>query len=322
MFGGFIRRRAADLRRAIPESASPRALRERRSLKIYMSYRRSDSADVSGRLYDRLVSQFGAESIFKDIDSIAPGQDFVASLRQEISVCDVFLILIGPNWLSDRIAEQGDYIRSEIELALELGKTLVPVLVNDARMPPSAALPASIQQLNHFNAAVLRRDPDFHQDCDRLVSALEAATASRASEIAAPPQGKRPTIFVSHSSVDRRWVEREVIGLLQRNSLSPWYSTQKIHTAAQWEREIYRGLSECDWFALVASKSSAKSEWVKDELNWAISNRPTRIVPIIMEKCDLYDFHIRLPRIQHVDFTQNPAAARSDLVQLLSQPTG
>ena len=76
-------------------------------------------------------------------------------------------------------------------------------------------------------------------------------------------------------------------------------------------------MERCDWFLLVVSPRAAASEWVKDELFWAIQNRPTRIVPVIMEKCDLYQFHIRLPRIQHVDFTEDIGAARALLIEAL-----
>ena len=44
---------------------------------IFISYRREDSAPYAGRLYDWLSHRFGKESIFIDIDTIQPGEDFV-----------------------------------------------------------------------------------------------------------------------------------------------------------------------------------------------------------------------------------------------------
>lgn len=44
--------------------------------KILISYRREDSAHVTGRIYDRLVQQFGRTAVFKDVDSIPLGIDF------------------------------------------------------------------------------------------------------------------------------------------------------------------------------------------------------------------------------------------------------
>jgi hypothetical protein len=43
---------------------------------IFISYRRTDSADVVGRIYDRLLSSYSKEKIFKDVDSIPLGVDF------------------------------------------------------------------------------------------------------------------------------------------------------------------------------------------------------------------------------------------------------
>jgi hypothetical protein len=44
--------------------------------KITISYRRDDSMDITGRIFDRLTSRYGRETVFRDIDSIPPGLDF------------------------------------------------------------------------------------------------------------------------------------------------------------------------------------------------------------------------------------------------------
>jgi hypothetical protein len=78
-------------------------------------------------------------------------------------------------------------------------------------------------------------------------------------------------------------------------------------------------MEACEWFSLVVSPFAAESDWVKDELFWAMENRPTRIVPIIKETCDLYRFHIRLPRIQHGDYAGGRAAARQKLLAAFAE---
>jgi len=40
---------------------------------IFISYRRSDSAAIAGRIRDRLAQYYGADAIFIDIDSIPFG---------------------------------------------------------------------------------------------------------------------------------------------------------------------------------------------------------------------------------------------------------
>ena len=53
--------------------------------RIFLSYRREDAAGHAGRLYDRLTQNFGDESVFRDIDTIAPGTDFVDHIEKAIA---------------------------------------------------------------------------------------------------------------------------------------------------------------------------------------------------------------------------------------------
>lgn len=79
---------------------------------------------ATGRLYDRLVAEFGREAIFKDVDSLGLG-DFRAAIKSALSVCKVVIVVIGPNWLhstngdgSRRLDQPDDPVRIEVEAAL------------------------------------------------------------------------------------------------------------------------------------------------------------------------------------------------------------
>ena len=69
-------------------------------MKIFISYRRDDSAGYAGRLFDRLNAHFGAKQIFMDIDNIEPGEDFRKVIENAVGSCDVLLALIGKQWLN------------------------------------------------------------------------------------------------------------------------------------------------------------------------------------------------------------------------------
>jgi hypothetical protein len=118
-----------------------------------------------------------------------------------------------------------------------------------------------------------------------------------------------PRVFISHSTHDRGFVERELIPLLEKHCIHTWYSSDSIQTADQWERSILEGLKSCEWFLVVLSPRSAASEWVKDELNWAMEHRFKRIIPLLLEDCAFEDFHLRLRRIQSVDFRRREELA-------------
>ena len=126
-------------------------------------------------------------------------------------------------------------------------------------------------------------------------------------------------VFISHSTHDRHFVESEIVPVLTAAGHRYWYSKEAIRGAELWERSIVHGLEGCDWFAVVLSVQAATSEFVKDEINWAMENRSGRIIPIVIDDCKLTDFHIRLPRIQYVDFRKDKAAAGKHIVDLLRE---
>lgn len=124
-------------------------------------------------------------------------------------------------------------------------------------------------------------------------------------------------LFISHATTDRKFVEQELLGLLGALGFEPWFAEDDIQTSEQWERSILGALESSRWFILVMSPRSAKSEWVKDEISWAIDNRPELIIPILLEDCDPHRFHIRIKRIQSLDFRKNTKEAREKLIKLL-----
>jgi len=151
--------------------------------KIFISYRRQDSIETTGRIYDQLAGQFGSENVFMDVDAIPPGVDFRKHLHDAVAGCDVFLAVIGRDWLKRRgllrkrrLDDPGDFVRIEIEAALQRDIRVVPVLVRDATMPGPRDLPKSIWRLAVRNAVPVRAGRDFRTDITRLIRALEAVT--------------------------------------------------------------------------------------------------------------------------------------------------
>ncbi len=148
------------------------------SQKIFISYRRDDSADVTGRIYDRLVEQFGRENIFKDVDSIPFGVDFKEHLTEAVQQCAIQLVVIGRDWLTiadkngRRLDDPRDFVRIEIEAALSRKIPVIPLLVMGAGMPDESRLPSSLVSLVYRNGTAIRRDPDFHNDMNRLIKGL------------------------------------------------------------------------------------------------------------------------------------------------------
>lgn len=160
-----------------PGAEAPAAAAD--SPSILISYRRADSGDVAGRIYDRLVAYFSRETVFKDVDSIPLGVNFRKHLTDSVGACQVLLAVIGRNWIESggserRLDDPRDFVRIEIETALERRIPIVPLLVQGAAMPNEEDLPPSLQPLTYYNAISIRPDPDFHQDMTRLIKGIEA----------------------------------------------------------------------------------------------------------------------------------------------------
>jgi hypothetical protein len=146
---------------------------------VFLSYRREDSRADAGRLYDRLCEHFGAERVFMDIDDIAAGENFVEKLKNTLNQSDLLLLVIGPRWQSvtddeghPRLNSPNDFVRLELQSALERGIGLIPALVGGARMPERGELPSQLADVV-LHQAIQISDERFHEDVDRLIAAIE-----------------------------------------------------------------------------------------------------------------------------------------------------
>ena len=148
-----------------------------KTARIFISYRRDDSADVAGRIYDRLTARYGKAQVFKDVDSIPLGVDFRDYLHRRVASCDILLAVVGPHWHAAegkrRLDDNKDFVRIELEAALQRQIPVIPVLVRGAQVPEESDLPASISALAYRNGINVRPDPDFHHDMDRLIEGVE-----------------------------------------------------------------------------------------------------------------------------------------------------
>jgi len=123
--------------------------------------------------------------VFLDVDNIAPGVDFVDFLANQVSACDIFLAVIGPNWLSAkdeignrRLENPNDYVSVEIAAALRRNIPVVPLLVDGARFPLANQLPDSIKPLARRNAVEVR-NAQFRRDVQALTDQIRLVIESK-----------------------------------------------------------------------------------------------------------------------------------------------
>lgn len=154
--------------------------------RLFISYRRRDTVALVGRMYDRLVARYGEDAVFMDVASIPCGVDFRCSISDAISEADVLLAVIGRGWLASQengtrlLDDPDDFIRREIEIALERNVIVIPVLVGGASMPTGSELPHSLSKLAYINAVHIDHGIDFHTHMERLIQTLDSVAKPEA----------------------------------------------------------------------------------------------------------------------------------------------
>ena len=275
---------------------------------MFLSYRRSDSSHIAGRLADQLVDNFGPANVFMDVDFLDPGVDHAGAIDRVIASCDVLLALIGRQWLRAaddlgrrRLDDPDDVVALEISSALRRGITVIPVLVDGTPLPRAAELPPHLVPLVRINAASIGHET-FRADLQRLVDAIrwrsgEAAVTGSAvtDEPVAPylaaevPAGH---LFVSYAREDQARVQPLIDLLGRRYRL--WIDTASTLGGGDWSLQIIDAIKTSRALLLMLSERSMRSDAVRKEVLYA-EKRKIKIIPILTEPLvelpDWYSFH-------------------------------
>jgi TIR domain len=208
--------------------------------KVFICYRREESAAYAGRLYDAMAARFGEENVFMDVE-LAPGVDFVDRITTVVGACQVLIVVMGARWAAtddetgeSRLADPEDFVRLEVETGLSRPDvTPIPVLVPGARMPKREELPVELQAITRRNALELS-DARWRYDVGRLNTTLDelladAAAAPRSpsgegsaedeesgpEKIEMPERDDRKTATGASGQLEANWMTRWVGGRLR-----------------------------------------------------------------------------------------------------------
>jgi glycerophosphoryl diester phosphodiesterase len=174
--------------------------------RVFISYRRQDTAWPARQLYDVLVAELGADRVFKDVDNIEPGDDFVERIQSAVGSCEVLLALIGPQWLTvtdanglRRLDDPQDFVRIEVETALTRDDVrVIPILVDNAKMPSPQELPSGLARLTRRQAVEIN---PVNFDTRRLLRVLNDTLRDARGDAAEPTAARRRTgLLVSVAS--------------------------------------------------------------------------------------------------------------------------
>jgi hypothetical protein len=159
-------------------NGNPRALDPSQAF-VLISYRRDETGIETARLHDRLATEYGEDRVFLDIHDVPLGIDHVDHLRAQIERCSAVIVMIGSEWIAmtngrgqRRLEQADDPVLAEVALALQQKHIqVIPLLVQNASMPPAEDLPADIRLLARRNWIRLRPER-WDEDVERLLIGL------------------------------------------------------------------------------------------------------------------------------------------------------
>ena len=134
-------------------------------LKLFISYRRSDSAHAAQRVRACVQARFGDAAVFIDRE-IPAGTLWAEQLELQLKQCTGVVVLVGDAFLRElRQHEKSpqaepDALAWEIETAIRLKKTIYPVVIGAIDMPEPRQLPEAIRGFAAYQA-VFAREPAF-----------------------------------------------------------------------------------------------------------------------------------------------------------------
>ena len=195
--------------------------------RLSISYRRSDSEAITGRIFDRLIRHYGRKSVFRDVDNVPVGVDFSSHIQDVLQQSDVLLAVVGPNWRGStpeggaRIDEDNDQVRIEVETALKKGIPVIPVLVGRGEIPSPAQLPDSLKQFSYRNAVRVDTGQDFDHHVDRLIRETDSILKGKGIE---------------RSPVALAGISAALLVALALGSFAIWRLSQDSFAHAPWPR--------------------------------------------------------------------------------------
>jgi hypothetical protein len=151
--------------------------------KIFICYRRDDDPFSAARLLDGLRMRFDEANLFMDVDTLLGGQRFEEQLNKAVSVCDVFIAVIGSRWMELLEAKSAngerDYVKDEVAVALQRQMIVIPVRVGREGhllpLPRAEELPTSIRDLVAYHAQDITYER-FRVDIAELIKAITIAS--------------------------------------------------------------------------------------------------------------------------------------------------
>ncbi|RCV86942.1 TIR domain-containing protein [Billgrantia montanilacus] len=172
-----------------------------------------------------------------------------------------------------------------VQVAADLSRTIQALEEAERTRPDSTTQPANavVAEIQALIDGAAERGIPHHS----LVSAIRRAVA----DLVAAAGDRKPVVFLSHAHTDKP-VVRQVAEGLKHHGIDVWMDEAELTHGDSLVNLIERGLDSADFVAFFLSKASVKSQWVRQELNMAISrqvsgDRGAIVLPILLEDAEI-----------------------------------
>lgn len=167
--------------------------------RVFISYRRAANAWAVERLRQELVNAFGERNIFFDNHTITGGEAWSRTIDEAIKNASAVLVVFCREWYGERppradvaagtgpetpgapgqrrIDDPTDKLRIEVELALEYGRPVIPVIIDRSAPPQPQDLPESIRAICDLQFLRLDIGDNTERQIDRLVTDIRRQTS-------------------------------------------------------------------------------------------------------------------------------------------------
>lgn len=169
---------------------------------IFINYRKAEGGREAKSLYHCLIRHFKKNRLFMDLTHLEGGQAWLDEIERHVADSFVMVALIGPDWinLKDeqatlRLSQPSDPVRYEIATALRRKVPVIPVLLDDAKLPGELELPIEMRGMLAWQAMPLRFGT-FDEDAAKLALALKKHIPVKSAPVWAVGAGTAAGVFL------------------------------------------------------------------------------------------------------------------------------
>jgi len=274
---------------------------------VFISYRRETGVD-DARLLQQALKARGYEVFFDFFNPMRDG-NFMEKTFKAINEAPVFILMLTEGALN-RCDRKEDWVRAEIECAIDNGRQIIPVKPSDQKLSFPDNLPIKLKEIPCLQVAELSKDSLFEESVDWIVQNCfpDYLARRRSSPYNKPPHD----IFISYSRKNKDAV-LSIKDEIEQFGLTCWIDLSDIPCGADsFKKRVIPGIRQTRVaFLFFLSAESQSSEYAMKEINFAKKRAKKRVVLVRFNDDEMTDeFYFDFQDADIIDWRQPEQKAK------------